>query len=129
MLKSLTRDLAYGVRMLLKSPGVTLAALISLMLAIGANTLIFSALNSVLLTPLPYPEADRLVLVWGADPVSREGRDQLSFTDAEDFRKSNSLAALATFTEWVPALTGSGEPERVPAMQVGDGYFELLRGK
>lgn len=133
MPESLTRDVVYGVRMLLKSPGVTLAALISLMLAIGANTLIFSALNAVLLTPLPYAEPDRLVLIWGddrgGDPASGKGRDQISFTDAEDFRHSRSLAGLTVFTDWMPALTGSGEPERIPAMQVGDGYFELLQAK
>lgn len=126
MPETLTHDVSYGVRMLLKSPGVTLAALISLMLAIGANTLIFSALNAVLLTPLPYAEPGRLVLVWGGDPGSR---DQVSFTDAEDFRRGRSLAGLAVFTDWMPALTGSGEPERIPAMQVGDGYFELLQAK
>src|SRR5215210_2699763 len=129
MPETLTRDVLYGVRMLLKSPGVTLAALISLMLAIGANTLIFTALNAVLLTPLPYAQADRLVLVWGSDPASRQSRDQVSFTDAEDFRHSRSLAGLAVFTDWMPALTGSGEPERIPAMQVGDRYFQLLQAK
>lgn len=132
MPESLSRDVVYGVRMLLKNPGVTVAALISLMLAIGANTLIFSALNAVLLTPLPYAEPDRLVLVWGGDPASRQprdNRDQISFTDAEDFRHSRSLAGLTVFTDWMPALTGSGEPERIPAMQVGDGYFELLQAK
>ncbi|HEV2851351.1 MAG TPA: ABC transporter permease [Thermoanaerobaculia bacterium] len=129
MPETLTRDAVYGVRMLLKSPGVTLAALLSLMLAIGANTLIFSALNAVLLTPLPYAEPGRLVLVWGGDPSTGQGRDQVSFTDAEDFRHSRSLAGLAVFMEWTPALTGSGEPERIPAMQVGDGYFELLQAR
>jgi putative ABC transport system permease protein len=114
--------------MLLKSPGVTIAALVSLTLAIGANTLIFSALNAVLLKPLPFADPGRLVLVWGADPAG-QGRDQVSFTDAEDFRRSQSLAGLAVFADWVPVLTGSGEPERVPAMQVGDGYFELLRAR
>ncbi|HKV13149.1 MAG TPA: ABC transporter permease [Thermoanaerobaculia bacterium] len=129
MPEALTRDFVHGIRMLAKSPGVTLAALISLMLAIGANTLIFSALNSVLLRPLPYVEPDRLVLVWGSAPADPRGRDQVSFTDAEDFRRSRSLAGLSVFTDWMPALTGSGEPERIPAMQVGDGYFEVLKTK
>ena len=129
MPEALTRDFVHGIRMLAKSPGVTLAALISLMLAIGANTLIFSALNSVLLRPLPYVEPDRLVLVWGSAPADPQGRDQVSFTDAEDFRRSRSLAGLSVFMDWMPALTGSGEPERIPAMQVGDGYFEVLKTK
>lgn len=90
MPEALTRDVVHGIRMLAKSPGVTLAALISLMLAI---------------------------------------RDQVSFTDAEDFRRSRSLAGLSVFMDWMPALTGSGEPERIPAMQVGDGYFEVLKTK
>ncbi|HSS76469.1 MAG TPA: ABC transporter permease [Thermoanaerobaculia bacterium] len=128
MFQSLPRDFAYAVRMLLKSPGVTLAAVVSLTLAIGANTLIFSAFNSVLLTPLPYADPDRLVLLWGSGAAGHS-RDQVSFTDAEDFRRSRSLEGLAVFKGWMPALTGSGEPERIPAAQVGDGFFEVLKAR
>src|SRR6185295_3901 len=67
MPNSLSRDIVYAVRMLVKSPVVTVAALISLALAIGANTLIFSAVNSILLTPLPFADPGRLVLIWGHD--------------------------------------------------------------
>jgi predicted permease len=129
MPESLRRDILYSVRMLAKSLGITLAALVSLALAIGANTLIFSALNAVLLTPLPYEDAEGLVLVWGHDLESGSDRDQVSATDAQDFRRARSLSELAAFMGWMPVLTGSGEPERIAAMQVGDGYFEILKAK
>ncbi|HEY7213799.1 MAG TPA: ABC transporter permease [Thermoanaerobaculia bacterium] len=130
MPNSLSRDIVYAVRMLVKSPVVTVAALISLALAIGANTLIFSAVNSILLTPLPFADPGRLVLIWGHDRQAGTSRDQVSFTDAEDLRRqSRSLAGLSVFMDWMPVLTGEGEPERIPAMQVGDGYFEILRAR
>ncbi len=126
----LLQDLRYGIRMLLKTPGLTVVAIISLALGIGANTAIFSVVNSILLKPLPFDNPDRIVLVWGDRPSENEHRDQVSATDVDDWRHQNTVFEdLTTYGDWQPVLTGVGEPERIPAIQVGDGFFRIMRGE
>src|SRR5215203_2777870 len=85
---SLIKDLRYGLRSLLKRPGFTAIALIALALGIGANTAIFSLVNAVVLRPLPFPEPDRLVWVWG-NIRSGGNRASVSPLDFLDYREQN----------------------------------------
>lgn len=125
---TLLGDLRFAARTLLKAPGFTLVVICTLALGIGANTTIFSMVNAILLKSLPFPEPDRLVMVWGDSPEQGNHRNQVSATDVADWRSGNSVfAEVATFTEWRPIFSGAnGEPERLPAMQVGDGYFKVM---
>ncbi|MFY9609351.1 MAG: ABC transporter permease [Blastocatellia bacterium] len=129
-METLLQDLRYGARMLLKSPAVTAVAILSLALGISANTVIFSVINTVLLKSLPYTDAAGIVLVWGDTPNEGTHRNQVSATDVDDWRNQNSVFEdVATYSSWRPILSGAGEPERVPAMQVGDGYFSIMKGE
>ncbi|HJQ32689.1 MAG TPA: ABC transporter permease [Pyrinomonadaceae bacterium] len=128
-MKTLLQDARYGLRMLRKSPAVTLAAVVSLALGIGANTAIFSVVNSILLKSLPYAEPDRIVLLWGDSPSEGNHRNQVSATDVDDWRKQNaSFEEVSTFGDWSATFLGAGEPERVPGTQVGEGFFRVMRG-
>jgi putative ABC transport system permease protein len=121
------RDIRYGLRGLLKRPGFTIIALVALALGIGANTAIFSLVNAVILRPLPYPEADRLVWVWGN--FSGSSTASVSPADYLDFRSQNKSFEqfAATMSITAPAtLTGSGEPERLTASLVTGNYFQAL---
>ena len=110
-METLWQDIRYGLRMLAKNPGFTAVALLTLALGIGANTAIFSILDAVLLRPLPFPEPDRLVAIWGADSKTGETHRALSYPDFTDLRSENhSLESLAAFTDGSFTLTGAGEP-------------------
>ena len=128
MLTGLWQDIRYGLRALAKSPGFTAVAVAALALGIGANTAVFSVFNGVLLNPLPYPEAGRLVWFWPAD--ARTGQafgGAISPPDFVDYRKQNTVFAhLSAFTQIDLTLTGSGAAERVPAAGVSAGFFETL---
>jgi putative ABC transport system permease protein len=125
---NLLQDLRYGIRTLFKSPAVTCVAVISLALGIGANTAIFSVVNSILLKSLPYTDPDRIVLAWGNMPSENSNRSQVSATDVADWRNQNSVFEdVATYQSYRPIMSGIGEAERVPGMGVGDGYFKIMR--
>jgi putative ABC transport system permease protein len=125
------QDLRYGARMLRKKPGFTLIAVISLALGIGANTAIFSVVNTLLLKSLPYHDPDRIVLVWGVSNQSGSNtRSQVSATDVADWRRQNSVfAEITTYGNSSATLLSGGEPDRINGIQVGDGYFSVLQGK
>ena len=131
-MQTLLRDLRYAIRMLLKTPGFTAVAVVSIALGIGANTAVFSVVNAVLLKSLPYKNPESLMLVWGSgqNGEALSNRDQVSATDVADFRhQTTSFEDVATYSGWNPIMSGNGvSAERVPAIQVGDGYFTIMKG-
>src|SRR5262245_20078382 len=113
--------------MLFKTPGLTFIAVISLALGIGANTAIFSIVNTILIKSLPYNDPDRIVLVWGDYPAEGNNRSQVSATDVADWRSQNNVFEdVTTYQSYRPIMSGIGEAERIPAMGVGDGYFRIM---
>ena len=125
------RDLRYAFRLLVRSPGFTAIAVLSIALGIGANTTVFSVINGVLLKSLPYKDPDSLVLLWGNSKSEErlKGRNQVSATDAADYRSQSSVfEEVATFAGWYPIMSGDTEAERIPAIQVGDGFFKVMKG-
>jgi putative ABC transport system permease protein len=114
--------------LLRRSPGFTAVAGLSLALGIGANTAIFSVVNAVLLSPLPYQNADRLVMLWENDTQEGNDRNPVAPANFVDWRKQNEVCEqLAYFTQPQGLnLTGSGEPERILGIGVSANLFPLL---
>ncbi len=126
----LLQDARYGLRMLRKSPAVTVVAVISLALGIGANSAIFSVVNAILLKSLPYNDPERIVLVWGSSPTQGNHRNQVSATDVDDWRHQNNVfEEVTTYGNWSATFMGDGDPERVSGVQVGDGFFSIMKGR
>ena len=124
-----TRDLRYGLRMLLKQPGFTVIAVLTLALGIGANTAIFSVVNAVLLQPLPYQEPDRLVkVVQSSANPGKFGMSSLwGYPKFEALRDHNeSFAGVAAYCKRAFNLTGTDQPERLQSELVSASYFPLL---
>jgi putative ABC transport system permease protein len=126
-LEELSRDVRYAARSLLRTPAFTAAAVLTLALGIGANTAIFSAVNAVLLRPLPFPDADRLVVVWTVNEQEGIDRDISSFPVFADLRdQSRTLAGLAAYSRAAAAITEGAEPEQVSGANVTSDFFQVL---
>ncbi|MCA1568366.1 MAG: ABC transporter permease [Acidobacteria bacterium] len=127
MLGDLSQDLGYGLRMLLKNPGFTVVAVIALALGIGANSAIFSVVNTVLLRPLPYQDPDRLVMVWEDNTKAGYPRDTPAAANYIDWRDQNQVfEGMAAIADMSFNLTGTGEPERIDGRRVSANLFPLL---
>lgn len=122
------QDIRYAIRTLLKQPVFTLVAVLTLTLGIGANTAIFSLFYQLLLRPLPYPQAERLVFVWNTYPLMGLERASVSIPDYID-RKTQApgLEDAALFTHRRVILAEDGQPEELRALSVTPSFFSTLK--
>ncbi len=130
-MKTLLQDLRYGVRVLLKSRGFALVAVVTLALGIGASTAAFSVVHAVLLRPLPFPEQERLFVAWKSDATSNNPFVELSVPDFRDWQaQSQSFESLAAMPTTVYGygyvLTGRGEPLQLESAKVTGRFFNVL---
>lgn len=123
------QDIRYGFRVLLKSPGFTLIAVLTLALGIGANSTVFSWINATLLTPVPgMPHPTQVVsIVRGGAGDNPNTADALSYLDFKDLRDRNkSFSGMTAFGLWPVSLTGQGKPIRVWATVTSSNYFDVI---
>lgn len=126
-METLFKDIRYGFRSLLKHPGFTVIAVITLALGIGANSAMFSTVNSVLLKPLSYPDADRIVVLEGINPAKGITQSNLSIPDFADWQSQNQVFdQLAGFVFGGSLLTSGDETERVRGAGVTTDFFPLF---
>jgi predicted permease len=126
-METLFKELRYGIRSLLKQPGFTAIAVITLALSIGANTAMFSVINAVLLRPLPYHEPNRLVTIWEESPQRGMYQMPISFANLRDWIDQNHVfeqVSAYTFTNL--NLTGAGEPARLLTVRSSANLFPLV---
>jgi predicted permease len=126
-MNTLAKDVSYAVRMLAKSPGFTLAAILSLAIGIGANTSIFSILDALLMRPLPYEDAERLVILWNRSPGLNITEDWFSTAQYFDIKTGHhgfEQVAIAIGGNY--NLTSNGEPERVGTIRISSNLLPML---
>jgi predicted permease len=127
---NLIQDLRFGVRMLVKTPGFTAAAVMTLALGIGANTAIFSVVNTVLLRPLPFPDPDRMVQLMLSSPEWAPGKNVDSINEQEFIiwrKERRAFKEVAAYDSGGGVNhTGNGPPEQIKAFHVSAGYFRLF---
>lgn len=130
---TLFKDIRSGLRGLLKHPGFTLVAVITLALGIGANSAIFTVVNAVLLRPLPFAAPEQLVFIWQTHPFGKRiGIDQLPASNADflDWQdQSNLFEGMSMVDSWGGNLTGGDTPEHVDGAKVSVNLFSLLRAQ
>jgi putative ABC transport system permease protein len=127
LVEDLFRDLRYGMRALGRTPAFTVVAILTLALGIGANTAIFSVVNTVLLKPLAYPAAERLVFVWERNTAIGKDRDLVAPPNYLDWKSRNAVFEhLGAYRVGGFSLTGSGEPESLTAVTMSSSLFRAL---
>jgi MacB-like periplasmic core domain len=128
-MSTIVQDVKYALRSFLKAPGFTAVAILTIALGIGANTAIFTIINALLIRPLPYPAADRLVMLW-QDMRARGGPADEWATPGNfvDWRADGAVFEnVAAIGGWRPTLTGDAEPEALIGEQVSHEYFSVLQ--
>jgi putative ABC transport system permease protein len=123
----MVQDLRFGARMLLKNPGFTLIAILTLGLGIGANTMIFSVVNGVLLRALPFNDPERILSVWATDAKRGQDRRAVSYPNFDDWRAQQTVFERFAGIDFAGAtLTGAGTPEQLPGLNASADLFPLL---
>jgi len=126
-METIWRDLCYGLRTLARKPGFTVVAILSLAIGIGANSAIFSVINSLLFRPLPFSDADRLMILWNRSPGLNIAQDWLSPGEYVDIKNENQVfEEVACTIDGSFNLTGDGLPEHVDGARVSSSLFPLL---
>jgi len=123
---SLVQDLRFGWRALRRNPGFALTAITTLALGIAVNTTIFSALNGVLLRPLPYRDSDRLTLLWTTNPQQNAFERATGLLNVQDWRAARSFEAMAWFRDEPVVLREQPEPEPMDAVFVSPDFFWVV---
>ena len=124
---SLFSDVRYAIRNLIKRPGFTAIAVITLALGIGANTAIFSTVNALLLNPLPFPQQDRVIAIWDKNPSRGVEHNEVTMANYLDWRaQAQSFEQLALERWWSTNLTAGGTPERVQGFLVTANFLDVL---
>ena len=128
LMDDLTTDIRHSLRRLANSPGFTLVAVLTLALGIGASTAIFSLVNGILIEPLPYPDADRLVVIWTEIPAMGIEKVELSDAMLLAYREgSSSFDEVALWGDRSRILSGGDEPIRVEGAEVTPSLFTMLQ--
>jgi len=128
MIDRLSHDLRYACRQLRNNPAFTVVTIVVLALGIGANAAVFSVINTVLLRPLPFPDARQLVKIWESNPSHGEVQETVSPWNFIDWRKqSTSVTQLAVYQYESLALITRGVPERMDAALVSSSFFRVFQ--
>jgi putative ABC transport system permease protein len=125
LIESLVQDLRYGANNMLRTPGFTAITVLTLALGIGTTTAIFSAVNPILFESLPYPDANRIMMI---SDFGRDGSllDVTFHTHRELLERSRSFEAMAVMKPWRPTITSADQPERLDGQRVSAGYIHAL---
>jgi putative ABC transport system permease protein len=128
VMRDIWQDARYAVRLLIRNPGFTIASMATLALGVGVTAAIFSVVDAVLIRPMPYPEADRLVVAWQTDRASGTTHEPASYPDLLDFReRSRTLGTLGAFQAFDATLQPeSGDPSRLAAVVSTSEVLPLL---
>ena len=126
-MQGIVQDIRYAARAIARRPGLALVIVLTLALGIGANTAIFSLVNTVLLRPLPYPDADRLVRIWEQQPEREADVRPVAPANFFDWKgRTSAFEDVAWSADLVAAVTGDGEPESITGYRFSANMLRVL---